>query len=218
MNDMPTFRGYMKAADEQGSLVRGSQSSQKVLYDWPLIDTDYLAATGAQDLYMFSTNTYQNGPAGVVGEQKQAVDYNMDLEGELAFPNRHEAIGMQVQVLADLVSGIRPTLAVLRQLEAWSSVRLLLGNGYTDFAARLQRIGGPHFDLQQNAIGAAFSLALADGDTPNDWYRFQESKMNDSEQDFAVVVSTTPEWDIAADMPNGLRVRIVLPGYLHSLS
>lgn len=218
MNEMPTIPGYMQAANEQGSIVPGSVSSQPVLYDWPLIDTDYLAAAGAQDLYMFSTNVYQGGPAAIVGQQKQAVDYNMDLEGELAFPNRHEAIGMQVQVLADLASGVRPTLAVLRQLEAWGSVRLMLGNGYTDFAARLQRIGGPHFNLEQNAIGAAFSLALADGDNPNDWYRFQESKLNDSEQDFAVVISTTPEWDISADLPDGLRVRCVLPGYLHSLS
>jgi hypothetical protein len=124
-------------------MVNGAAvSTQPKAYDYVLYDTDYINATGAQKVRFFSQRNYINGP--LAGTQKTNAETNMTGDGQLPTPNAHMALGIQIQLLADVqqAGGGRLTELDMLNLKANAFVSYFEGQRET-FSLNFEQLSGP---------------------------------------------------------------------------
>lgn len=190
------------AASGIAELVTGGNLPTGVkALDEPLYDTEYLPASDANlELNFLTSQTYQNNAttnASLQGTQKTIAETNMEASGVVVSPNTHQAFGIVLEVLPDLVDRKLPSADDMLTMRQTLWLELYQGDRRVrqiDFAWT----SGPVLQAVTNGISFANFFHSGSPDF-GDYARFGDPGrpiVNKANEPFRLVVKGTPEFSL----------------------
>lgn len=185
-------------------ITGGRVPTDRKILDTTLYDTDFLGTSGVQNRNFFTSLAYQAGP---LQGQDKGVATNMEAEGQLPRPKRHEATGILWEILPDPVTGELPSLAELLVIRA-SAYWVLFRGTQPVRKLKFGLSSGPGVAVVANAASNLQAAQLGAA-SAFDHLRFGEHKfINESEEPFRVQMASSAIWQTA----NPLCIRVGLTG------
>lgn len=177
--------------------------------DADLYDTEFLGATGAQNIRFFVSRTWGTGP--LITTQKTQVDTNMQADGTMLTPKTHYMMGLIIVLLPNLTTNARITEADFINFKANTWVSFYQGKRKM-FERNCEQLTGLGFNALQNNASAMRNLQFNSVD-PGLYFHYGKAYANGPNQSFRYELSSTADLNLSATV----RVKLLTPGWLDTV-